>query len=313
MNSITNNAENAPPIAASKHNCQDVLGNAKCFLNGVNEIILGLITLIYSQILIYIHGYYNTLQMSWLAKINLNTVVSRIGTFRSAILLLALIVTCLFCGYRVGNFFHGYQKQTMLQQKQRLDSLYDKQGEQTRRINTLEVELEVERLANHKSQKLLKEIERQHYQVKKELAFYEKVMAPEKQADGLVIDNVLISETSSPNHFRFQIALVQQKVKKRYAKGSVELSFQGSLDNKPHKLNLSKIAKLTKKQLSFNFQYFQIIQGEFTFPENFNPEKVELAAILPKSKWQAYQRVNESYSWQSVLKSFSQTTSLILD
>ncbi|MCO4799015.1 MAG: hypothetical protein KC484_07355 [Colwelliaceae bacterium] len=213
----------------------------------------------------------------------------------------------------MGNFFHGYQKQTMLQQKQRLDSLYDKQGEQTRRINTLEVELEVERLANHKSQKLLKEIERQHYQVKKELAFYEKVMAPEKQADGLVIDNVLISETSSPNHFRFQIALVQQKVKKRYAKGSVELSFQGSLDNKPHKLNLSKIAKLTKKQLSFNFQYFQIIQGEFTFPENFNPEKVELAAILPKSKWQAYQRVNESYSWQSVLKSFSQTTSLILD
>ena len=246
--------------------------------------------------------------MSWLAKINLNTVVLRLGTFRSAILILALIITCLFCGYRMGNFFHGYQKQTMQQQKQRLDRLYSKQGEQTRRINTLEVELEVERLANQQSQKLLKEMEAQHYQVKTELAFYEKVMAPEKQADGLVIDNVLISATTSPNHYRFQVALVQQKMKKRYAKGKIELVFVGSLNNKPHKINLTKIAELSKKQLSFNFQYFQIIQGELTFPNNFKPEKVELSAILPKSKWQSYQRVDESYPWQSVLENFPQTS-----
>lgn len=246
--------------------------------------------------------------MSWLAKINLNTVVLRLGTFRSAILILALIITCLFCGYRMGNFFHGYQKQTMQQQKQRLDSLYSKQVEQTRRINTLEVELEVERLANQQSQKLLKEMEAQHYQVKTELAFYEKVMAPEKQADGLVIDNVLISATTSPNHYRFQVALVQQKMKKRYAKGKIELVFVGSLNNKPHKINLTKIAELSKKQLSFNFQYFQIIQGELTFPNNFKPEKVELSAILPKSKWQSYQRVDESYPWQSVLENFPQTS-----
>jgi len=251
--------------------------------------------------------------MSWLAKINLNTVVSRLGAFRSALLLLTLIITCLFCGYRVGNFFHGYQQQTLAQQKQRLDSLYHKENEQTRRINTLEVELEVERLANQKSQKLLKEIEQQHYQVKKELAFYEKVMAPEKQADGFVVDSVLITATSIPNHFRFQVALVQQKMKRRFAKGHIELSFLGSLDNKPHSINLNKISTLSKSQLSFSFQYFQIIEGELTFPENFHPEKIALAAVLPKSKWQAYQRIDESYLWNNIVKNNSQTTSLILD
>ncbi|MDT0603278.1 DUF6776 family protein [Thalassotalea castellviae] len=251
--------------------------------------------------------------MSWLAKINLNTVVLRLGTFRSAILLLALITTCLFCGYRMGNFFHAYQEQTLEQQKQRLDNLYRKQSEQTRRINTLEVELEVERLANQKSQKLLKEMEAQHYQVKKELAFYEKVMAPEKQADGVVIDNIVISATASPHHYRFQVTLVQQKVKKRYAKGHVELNFVGSLDNKPYKINVNKMAELSKKQLSFNFQYFQMIQGEFTFPENFKPEKLTLSAIMPKSRWQSYQRVDESYPWQTVLENIPQTPLLILD
>ena len=36
----------------------------------------------------------------------------------------------------------------------------------------------------------------EHYQVKKELAFYEKVMAPEKEADGVVIDNIKITASS---------------------------------------------------------------------------------------------------------------------
>ena len=80
-------------------------------------------------------------------------------------------------------------------------------------------------------------IEDIYNQVKKELAFYEKVMAPEKQADGLVIDDLSVSTTASSNHFRFQVTLVQQKIKKRYAKGRIELSFSGSLNNKPHKLN----------------------------------------------------------------------------
>ena len=62
--------------------------------------------------------------MNWLAKINLNIVVQRLGPFRSALLLVLLIGVCLFCGYRIGNFFHTYQVSTLEQQKTRLDKLY---------------------------------------------------------------------------------------------------------------------------------------------------------------------------------------------
>jgi len=240
--------------------------------------------------------------MNWLAKINLNTVVVRLGTFRSAILLMLLIVICIYSGYRIGNFYHGYQVKTLAQQKVRLDNLYEKNVLQNSRINTLEVELEVERMANQRSQKLLKSMESEHYQVKKELAFYEKVMAPEKTADGLVVDRVSVYPTGSPHHFRFQVVLVQQQRRKRFAKGYVGLEFTGSLDNKPSQLRLSNISTSTKKDLSFSFQYFQIIEGEFTLPENFLPEKVELATILPKNKWQKYKRLNESFNWNDLLK-----------
>jgi len=224
------------------------------------------------------------------------------GTFRSALLLILLVSTCLYSGYRVGNFYHGYQTKTLSQQKTRLDNLYEKHVQQNSRINTLEVELEVERMANQRSQALLKSMELTHYQVKKELAFYEKVMAPEKTADGLVIDRISVYPTGSPHHFRFQIVLVQQKVRKRFAKGYVALTLAGSLNNKPSQLKLSTISTLTQKDLSFSFKYFQIIEGEFTLPKNFLPEKIELATILPKNKWQKSQRLDEKFLWGELLK-----------
>ena len=239
--------------------------------------------------------------MNWLAKINLNTVVNRLGPFQSALLLIALIVTCLYSGYRIGNFYHAYQAQTMEEQKKRLDTLYAKQMDQTRRIHSLEVELEVERLANQESQNLLKSIETEHYQVKKELAFYEKVVAPEKQADGLVVDDVSIWPSESANHYRFQVTLVQQILRKRFAKGHITLKFKGSMSEKPTTVELSKISAHTRKELSFSFQYFQIIEGEFTLPESFKPESVELSVILPKKKWQKYKRLDESRMWSAVL------------
>jgi hypothetical protein len=239
--------------------------------------------------------------MNWLAKINLNTVVVRLGTFRSALLLTLIIVICTYSGYRIGNYYHGYQVKTLAQQKTRLDSMYQKNVNQNSRINTLEVELEVERMANQHSQQLLKSMESEHYQVKRELAFYEKVMAPEKTADGLVVDNVSVHPTGSPHHFRFQVVLVQQQLRKRFAKGYVDLSLLGSLNNKPSQLKLSEISVSTKKDLSFSFQYFQIVEGEFTLPEGFVPEKLELATILPKNKWQKSQRLDESFMWEDLL------------
>lgn len=243
--------------------------------------------------------------MNWLAKINLSTVVLRLGAFRSAILLIVIISLAIFSGYRLGNYYHGFQSLTIEQQQSRLDAMYVKHLAQVRQINTLEVELEVERMANQKSQTTLKEMEQEHYQVKKMLAFYEKVMAPEKQANGLVIDNLVVSKTQSPNHFRFQVVLVQQLLRKRYAKGYVTLSVQGSLKGKPTTLKLADISDATKKTLSFSFQYFQLINGEFMLPEGFIPENVSVSAILPKGKWQTYNRVDQNYAWQQAIENIT--------
>lgn len=238
--------------------------------------------------------------MNWLAKINLPVVAERLGPFKSALLLFSVIGLCLFVGYRIGNYYHGYQSHTMSLQKARLDDLYQQHGETLKHIHTLEIELEVERHANLQAQNSIKEIEELHFEVKKELAFYQKVMAPEMQADGVVIDQISIEPTESPKYFQFLAVLVQQKIKKRYAKGYIELQVEGSQNGKPKRLSLNDLSDLTRKQLSFSFQYFQRISGAFTLPKDFVPESLTVIVVLPKNKWQKHTQTEQSIPWPKI-------------
>ncbi|MEY8213919.1 MAG: hypothetical protein RPR97_05470 [Colwellia sp.] len=236
--------------------------------------------------------------MKWLAKINLGVVIERLGTFKSAFFLITVTGLCFFTGYRLGNYYHHFQVTTLEQQKFRLELLYQQQEENIARIQTLEVELTIEQLANIKAQDLLKEAAEQQFEVKKQLAFYEKVMAPEKKSAGLLVENVKIQASKVPNKYHFQVTLVQQQLKRRYSKGYIDLVFEGREGEKPVQFKLAEVAELNKKDLKFSFQYFQIINGEFTLPANFTPENVLVSAILTKSRWQKYAKKEKSVSWQ---------------
>ena len=125
--------------------------------------------------------------------------VERLGAFKSAVFLLVLIVLCVFCGYRMGNYYHDFQSDTLIKQKARLEALYAEQEQNYQRIHTLEVELAVEQMANQRSQVLLKDFSEQNYEVKKDLAFYEKVMSPGKGSAGLVIESLKVTPLASVN------------------------------------------------------------------------------------------------------------------
>lgn len=238
--------------------------------------------------------------MKWLAKIDLGVVIDRLGTFKSAIFLITVVGLCLFTGYRLGNYYHHFQEQNLEQQNVRLKQLYQQQEEFVERIHTLEVELTVEQLANQKAQLLLKKAAEEQFEVKKQLAFYEKIMAPEKQAAGLLIENVKIVASQTPHKYHFQVTLVQQQLKRRYSKGYIDLVFEGREREgvKAIKLKLNEVSKITKKELAFSFQYFQIISGEFTLPANFKPEKVYISATLTKSRWQKYAKKEQLLPWE---------------
>ena len=236
--------------------------------------------------------------MKWLAKINLNVVIERLGSFKSALFLFTVIGLCLFTGYRLGNYYHYNQVTNLELQKNRLEQLYQTQEESIARIHSLEVELTVEQLANQQAQFSLKTAAEKQYEMKKQLAFYEKVMAPEKQSAGLLVESIKITATKIPQKYHFQVALVQQQLKRRYSKGYIDIAFIGQQKEKKITLKLTDVSDITKKNAAFSFQYFQVISGEFTLPADFKPEEVQVSAILTKSKWQKYAKKEKSILWQ---------------
>lgn len=239
--------------------------------------------------------------MNRLEEINIRTVVKKLGLFKSVTLLLLSISILLYCGFRFGNFYHNFQAKKIEQQTERLNSLYKTLAEQTSRINMLGVELTVESLANENSNYFIKNLEQEYFDLKTELAFYEKIMAPENEADGIILDSFYITATESTNRFRFNSVIIQQQKNKRYAKGYVDLVIEGSLDNQPKKLVLSDISSLTKKDLSFSFKFFQRVEGEFTLPIGFKAEKILIRVVLPKGKWQKFNQLNKNYLWTEFL------------
>ncbi|TLU64282.1 hypothetical protein FE810_11795 [Thalassotalea litorea] len=235
--------------------------------------------------------------MNWLKKITFAGLHHRFGAFKLWIFTLITILVISQLAYRVGNFYQGHQEKIIVTQNERLERLYRLNEEQQSKINILNVELEIERLANQDAMENLDELEKQQFELKKQLAFYEKIMAPEKQAQGFVIDEVLVSPSASENHYRLKVVLVQQLKSKRFASGHIEVEFVGSLNNRPATIKLANVSELDSKKRSFNFRYFQVIEGDFNLPKGFVPEKIEVAAILPAKGQQKYRRLQESYPW----------------
>ena len=94
------------------------------------------------------------------------------------------------------------------------------------------------------------------------------------------------------------MTLVQQELKRRYSKGYVDITFEGTEGDETQQLELAKVSNLTREQLKFSFQYFQIISGEFILPEGFIAENITVSAILTKSRWQKYAKKEQNMPWQ---------------
>jgi hypothetical protein len=48
------------------------------------------------------------------------------------------------------------------------------------------------------------------------------------------------------------------------------------------------------KEMSFNFKCFQVIEGTFTLPESIISEKIQLSPIVTKTKWQKYNKLDQT-------------------
>ncbi|SDI63254.1 hypothetical protein SAMN04488540_102275 [Ferrimonas sediminum] len=177
----------------------------------------------------------------------------------------------------VGYLLSWPQRLTLQQQQDNAEVAERLQKERIRVLTeshaALEIELDTERRSQADTIAMMAQLRQQLAQTETELTFYRNIMAPEQNADGVVIHEVAVENSHSPGHFRYKLVLTQQKKRKRFAKGRASMLLAGSQNGSPATLNLERLGA-DRDRLKFSFRYFQELEGSFNLPENFVPERL---------------------------------------
>lgn len=240
-----------------------------------------------------------------------NSLKRKLGRFQFLLLLMFLVLSCLYAGYRFGAVTNKWQIEQIQTQKKRLENLYQELDNKIRQINYLSVELEVEQNANNEIQRELLQIRQESFELRRELNFYQKVVAPELVADGISVEQFSAEPTNLEGRYHFQFALVQTDSQRRYAKGYIRIKLLGVKGDEKVSLDLAELAKMSKSDLDFSFHYFQYFEGEFELPQGVIAEHVEVKVIQPKTKWQRYKASTQTLEWPVINN--QDETPIILD
>lgn len=156
--------------------------------------------------------------------------------------------------------------------EQQLTQQTELQQQHQVRLAETELKLRIELQSQRETLSTMAQLHRDNAEMDKELAFFRSIMAPETIVDGVVVHDFVLDETNDPRRLRYQLVLTQQKVRKRYGKGKVSISIEGSLDGKAHSVDLASLDSENPK-FGYSFRYFQEFSGELLLPENFVPEQ----------------------------------------
>lgn len=203
--------------------------------------------------------------------------------------------------YFIGNWSLHQEKNSLtlqLQQQQNTLEITQVQlAEQRKQVDYLTAELAIERHTSQLQMKDLKTEQQKLFETRKELAFYQKIISPDLQANSLIIDSFTLSPAEAVGRYKFNLVLIEQDKQKNFAKGQIKLTLVGKKAGKKANVDLLQLAGFSKADRRFSFKHFQIFEGEFVLPSAFTAEQVEVTVSVPASRGQKAAKVSQSLPW----------------
>jgi len=139
-------------------------------------------------------------------------------------------------------------------------------------------------------------------ELKRELVFYQRIMAPEDVINGVKLESLTFIPEVSEDYYFMQLVLMQVQKKKRHIKATADLVFYGSLAGEPAEYTWYELVDETQQQLKFSFRYFQTVEASIKFPLGFVPERVEFIGKVKGNRWNSGIKLKQSFDWSAVLQ-----------
>lgn len=221
----------------------------------------------------------------------------------SMITLILFGVICVAAGFGLGNYLVEQEAREAIELFDQLSAENERLSRQVDALkqqqSILESGSKIDRLSVSQIQNKLSEMHATHRELKEKLAFYQRIMAPEKINEALYIQDFRLLKIPGSSNFKFMLTLSQGVGKKRAIKGSISLWVVGQLDGENRELQLKELIDAPKSSLPFSFRYFQTISSDLTFPEGFVPESLSIK-VKPSNK--GAEAVEREWDWKSLIE-----------
>ena len=201
-----------------------------------------------------------------------------------------------FIGYLLGLKIHqvktGYAKAqeiTLGKQRNLIDELHVQIGIQETQINTMDV-------AMTQLEQTILDLEETIQKQQHSLDFYKKILQPGSGKDTVSLDSFSIEPLLKKQHYRYRLVLTQTAKQHRTNRGRIEIALQGSQDGKIKTLSAQDLG-MDHQENRFSFRYYQILEGDWTLPDNFIPDRLEVRLVSNQYPTQAHES-----SWNELLE-----------
>ena len=218
------------------------------------------------------------------------------------------LVTLLVLGVgagAVGGFMFGYTNTLRIQQSEQatqqelseqLISTETENAELRRQVAILDRSSVMDQLASEVVQETLLSLRGRVGQLEQDVVYYRQVVSAEIEDTGLIISQLDIDATREANRYRYKLVLRQQDADgDTFLTGHVNVNLVGSQGEEQQILSLRELsAEQDELNIRLRFKYFQNIEGELVLPDNFVPDRLQVAAVSVEPVGKS---INQDFSW----------------
>ena len=213
---------------------------------------------------------------------------------------IALVAASIWLSYERGRHVAGFDSsdanQVIDSLQMEIETLQADLAESQRQTAMLERNSKIEDDTTGQLKKTLTEAQNEVLELKKELAFYKSIVAPEQGKPTLVVQTIQMKKDDAGD-YDYKIMVSQQGRNDRFARGTMEVNIEGTNQGAKQVLALTDISEDASKPMNFGLKYFQDFTGKLTLPEGFVAESMRVK-LKPRSK--TLDSVDEKFPWDDL-------------
>ncbi len=193
-----------------------------------------------------------------------------LGNYKWTLLVAVLMIVMMGFGYQLAQTLDADARKKVAAQMDTIEVLSSENDQLITRVNQLEVALELAELETQSVTKTVVE-QRKELDTQQELiAFYERVMAPEKSEQRFQVEGVEVFQLTG-DQYQLRLVLLQSQQNKAVINGRLNIAVSGMLGNELTSLTHGA-AGFISEPVKYRFRFFQVVNTTFSIPRGMQPE-----------------------------------------